>query len=103
MTLLAQIYAAPDDDAPRAVYADLLMQRGDPHGELIACQLGRPRGTQPNDRERALLSALGRNALGPLAPLLGPGYGHSATRLERGFVAVADVGSAGTGRKDSMR
>ncbi|MCX5748127.1 MAG: TIGR02996 domain-containing protein, partial [Proteobacteria bacterium] len=35
---LAQIVAAPDDDAPRLVYSDWLIERGDPHGELIAIQ-----------------------------------------------------------------
>jgi uncharacterized protein (TIGR02996 family) len=40
--LLAAIHAAPDDDAPRLVYADWLQSRGDPRGELIAlqCALG---------------------------------------------------------------
>jgi uncharacterized protein (TIGR02996 family) len=33
--LIAAIVAAPDD-APRMVYADWLMQRGDQRGELIA-------------------------------------------------------------------
>ena len=36
--LIAAILAAPDDDAPRLVYADWLMERGDPRGELIALQ-----------------------------------------------------------------
>src|SRR5262249_20747125 len=38
--LLAAVYAAPADDAPRAIYADWLQERGDPRGELIALQLG---------------------------------------------------------------
>jgi uncharacterized protein (TIGR02996 family) len=37
--LLAAVLAAPDDDAPRQVYADWLMERGDPRGEFIALQL----------------------------------------------------------------
>lgn len=43
--LLAAIYADPDDDHPRAVYADLLQQRGDPRGEFIALQLAGKDGT----------------------------------------------------------
>jgi uncharacterized protein (TIGR02996 family) len=45
--LIAAIQAAPDDDAPRLVYADLLMERGDPRGELILlqCRLRRDPGT----------------------------------------------------------
>jgi uncharacterized protein (TIGR02996 family) len=32
---LAEIIAHPDDDGPRLVYADWLLERGDPYGELI--------------------------------------------------------------------
>jgi uncharacterized protein (TIGR02996 family) len=43
--LLAAIYDAPDDDAPRRVFADLLTERGDPRGEFITRQLdGKPAG-----------------------------------------------------------
>jgi uncharacterized protein (TIGR02996 family) len=41
VALREQIFAWPDDDAPRSVYADWLMQRGDARGELIALQLER--------------------------------------------------------------
>jgi len=51
--LLAQIAAAPDDDAPRAVFADLLLQRGDPRGEFIQLQLAHSN----SDREYELLRA----------------------------------------------
>ena len=64
---IAQILAAPDDDRPRLVYADYLMERGDPLGELIAvqCALARHDATDEDVgdvprmrvRERALLSA----------------------------------------------
>lgn len=37
--LLDAIRAAPDDDAPRLVLADLLGELGDPRGEFIACQI----------------------------------------------------------------
>jgi uncharacterized protein (TIGR02996 family) len=41
--LLDDIIAAPDDDAPRLVYADWLLAREDPRGELITvqCELAR--------------------------------------------------------------
>jgi uncharacterized protein (TIGR02996 family) len=45
--LLADVIAAPDDDAPRLVYADALISRGDPRGELIRLQIdgvGEPEG-----------------------------------------------------------
>ena len=57
--LLEAIVAAPDDDAPRQVYADWLMEKGDPRGELIALSCTLARG-EANDevieRERALLA-----------------------------------------------
>jgi uncharacterized protein (TIGR02996 family) len=37
--LLRAIIAAPDDDTPRMVLADLLGELGDPRGEFIACQI----------------------------------------------------------------
>lgn len=59
---LAAIHAAPDDDAPRLVYADALVERGDPRGELIQlqCTLASvdeddPRWHRMRRRERALL------------------------------------------------
>ena len=54
--LLAQILAAPDDDAPRMVYADYLIERGDPLGDFIRvqCRLA----AEPDDaRRRALRTA----------------------------------------------
>jgi uncharacterized protein (TIGR02996 family) len=53
--VFAQIVAAPDDDAPRLVYADILVQKGKPRGELIVLQVDRAagRGTPAGaDRER---------------------------------------------------
>ncbi|MBL8956574.1 MAG: TIGR02996 domain-containing protein, partial [Myxococcaceae bacterium] len=88
--LLADVYAAPDDDAPRRVYADFLLERGDPRGELITLQLARPVGTEPSEREGELLKKHGKAWLGPLATVLSWGKSYSMTRFERGFVAVAD-------------
>lgn len=62
--LLAAVLAAPDDDAPRLVYADWLLEQGDPRGEFIAVQcelasLGQDeaaRATQLRAREAELLA-----------------------------------------------
>ncbi len=62
--LLAAVLAAPDDDAPRLVYADWLMEQGDPRGEFIAVQcelasLGEAeaaRATELRAREAELLA-----------------------------------------------
>ena len=51
--LLAQVLAAPDDDAPRLVYADFLTAQGDPRGEFISlqCRLA----AAPDDEARRVL------------------------------------------------
>jgi len=64
---LDPILARPDDDEPRLVYADALMERGDPRGELIRvqCALARHDASDGDvgdvgrlrSRERALLKA----------------------------------------------
>jgi len=65
--LLDKILAAPDDDAPRLVWADWLTERGDPRGELIHVQCALAAGRSDGEtraallaRERALLTEHGR-------------------------------------------
>ncbi len=55
--LLDAIHAHPDDRAARAVYADWLIEQGDPRGEFIALQLARAVGDRPSPREVSLLRA----------------------------------------------
>jgi uncharacterized protein (TIGR02996 family) len=62
--LRARIVADPEDDAPRLDYARVLLERGDPRGELIRvqCALAAPAADDEQrrawaDRERALLRA----------------------------------------------
>jgi uncharacterized protein (TIGR02996 family) len=57
--LLAAIYAAPDDDTPRLVFADALSERGELRGEFIGLQLARAKGNATGAqraRERELAS-----------------------------------------------
>lgn len=42
--LLELVYASPDDDTPRLVFADSLSERGDERGEFIQLQVQRARG-----------------------------------------------------------
>jgi uncharacterized protein (TIGR02996 family) len=56
---LDAIRAAPDDDAPRLIYADWLDERGDPRGEFIRVQCERTRLLETDPR----LSALTARAL----------------------------------------
>jgi uncharacterized protein (TIGR02996 family) len=100
--LLAAIAEAPDDDAPRLVYADWLLGRGDPRGELIQLQC-RLAATPDDERRRAmrvvenkLLDAHADTWTAPLrAALPAPLPGHlDPTRFTfvRGFVEEARLG-----------
>lgn len=63
--MLEAIWAAPADDEPRLVYADWLLERGDPRGELIQVQIAIARAVGSaavneralRARERQLLEA----------------------------------------------
>jgi len=84
--LLAAIHANPGDDALRAVYADWLVERGDPRGEFINLQLRRT--GKPSARERELVTLHGKQWLGPLAQaVLKEGQ-----RWERGFLVACVFG-----------
>ena len=53
--LLAQIYGNPESDELRLVYADLLMEMGDPRGEFINLQMLPKRTRAQGKRATALL------------------------------------------------
>ncbi len=76
--LLEAIYASPDDDAPRLVYADALLERGDFRGELIVRQC---RGDSATD----LTEPFGDRWLSELAEVI------STYTYERGFLATASL------------
>lgn len=71
---LHAIFAAPEDDAPRIVYADWLSEIGDSRGELINLQLARAQGrTDEASRAREYEILEPRNAerwLGAIAPVV---------------------------------
>jgi uncharacterized protein (TIGR02996 family) len=92
-----------EDLAAFAVYADWLIERGDPRGELIQVQLAledealSPRQRQPlQAREKALLDAHARTWLGPLAELLldvdiRQPWHNPRWRFQRGFLAFLEL------------
>src|SRR5262249_18017779 len=89
--LFAAVYASPDDDGPRAVLADWLLERNDPRGELIAMQLARYRDDptrEPTPKERAMIRQAGRTVFDGLDD-----DGAFAIQLERGFPIAANVRS----------
>jgi uncharacterized protein (TIGR02996 family) len=89
--LVAAVAAAPDDDAPRLVYADWLIERGDPLGELVAlqCALARAEAADEGmegearaiERERALRRMNEDRWFGPLRAIAEAGW-----VMRRGFV-----------------
>jgi uncharacterized protein (TIGR02996 family) len=84
--LLALVWAAPDDDGPRAVVADFLAKEGDPRGEFITLQLERSRRATevfPRERERELLALHQHEWIGPIAPFIESTY----VTFDRGFIA----------------
>jgi uncharacterized protein (TIGR02996 family) len=86
---LAAIYAAPDDDAPRLVYADLLTERGDPRGELIVLQtLASPTPAQSKRIAEILGDAKRVAAFG--LPLSRGG----SVKIRRGFTDEIDLARA---------
>lgn len=81
-SFLEAVLAAPEDDAPRLVFADWLMEQGDPRGEFIAVQCRIARGDRSEGlvaRERELLRLHGRAWGCPLPQFV-------VLRWERGFV-----------------
>lgn len=102
--LLAAIRADPADDAARHVYADVLVEKGDPRGEFIVMQLARA-GHDPTPEQASveveLLWKHARVWLGELAGVIGsvarhnlavgPGPSGSRVRFERGFLAGCQI------------
>jgi uncharacterized protein (TIGR02996 family) len=88
-TLLDEIYAAPDDDGVRSIYADYLIERGDPLGTFISLQLGRARDriASPSDEEQQLLDTHWRAWIGDSATQLSPLH----VAFERGFFSECDL------------
>lgn len=88
-TLLAEIRAAPDDDAPRSIYADWLIERGDPLGTFIALQLARAQQRDPvvSEEEQQLLDRHWSAWIGPASAMFEAGE----VAFERGLWSAARV------------
>jgi uncharacterized protein (TIGR02996 family) len=93
---IAEVLAAPDDDAPRLVWADWLEEHGDPRAELIRtqCELSRTafknrRRTALEDVESRLLREHYDAWVLPLRQL-----GAKGVDLRRGFVEQIEITAA---------
>lgn len=85
--LLQAVYDAPGDVSRRHVYADFLIEQGDPRGEFIQLQLQRRDGTAPKGsatREKALLTEHWEKWLGEARSLPRKGL-----VFEGGFLDIA--------------
>jgi uncharacterized protein (TIGR02996 family) len=91
---LAAIYADPDDDALRMVFADWLQERGDPRGELIALQLG-PATPASLKKTASLLKQHGVAWAGRLHRFLAK----EGRLFERGFLARGTLALEGRPKK----
>jgi len=82
--LIEAIYAHPAEDPPRLVFADWLLEQGDPRGELIALQYARRAARPPiaaSRREAELLEDGQRTWLEGLDAVC------DGVQFERGFLA----------------
>jgi len=84
---LAEIYASPDDDGLRQVFADWLSERGDPRGELIVLQLAPEVSDAMRKRQATLLNKHGEAWAGPLDRFLSK----KGRVFERGFLAAGTL------------
>lgn len=94
--LLRTVLARPGDHDVLRVYADVLIERGDPRGELIALQLA-GHSEEVRTREAQLTAQLSE----ALRTALGQARMQLAWR--DGFVDTVDIAPAGTPLKDTIR
>jgi uncharacterized protein (TIGR02996 family) len=88
--LAAAILEAPNDLDARAVYADWLIEQGDPRGELMMLQLG-ARTPKTRAREKEILALHRRHFFGNLPTEDEAGDDRVLVELENGFFATAIV------------
>jgi uncharacterized protein (TIGR02996 family) len=89
--LLAAVYEAPDDDTVRQVYADALLEAGDPRGDFMVLQLKRARGEPLSPAEEKQEAALQKKHakawLGPLYEVLQSKH----LEFRKGFLYSAQI------------
>jgi uncharacterized protein (TIGR02996 family) len=85
--LLTEIYESPREDGPRLVYADWLLERGDPRGEFIMLQFKEERVGLTAVEKLRVERLLKRHRVEWLGALAGVVDGE----FRRGFLATAHV------------
>ncbi|MFO0550131.1 MAG: TIGR02996 domain-containing protein [Polyangiaceae bacterium] len=84
--LLAAVWAAPASDGPRLVYADYLLESGQPRGRFIAMQCAK------EEHARDLLVSADASWMGPIAPAI---VDVRECIFARGFPVTARVRKSG--------
>lgn len=85
--LFELVCATPDDDSPRRVLADYLLERDNPRGELIAVSLEAAHNADALTKRDDLLAAHAVRWMAPLAHVVPV----STARFERGFLVSGEV------------
>jgi uncharacterized protein (TIGR02996 family) len=89
--MLAKVLAAPDDDGLRQVWADALVERGDPRGELVAIQVAAAREALTPAQERRARSLLAKHRVEWLGDLAGVVQRREGLVFDRGLVAGCQI------------
>ena len=101
--LLQAVYAAPEEDAPRAVLADWLLLNGEPElGEFIQLQLRTAADKKPKPREKELF-VQGSKRFWPDHPwTISTGGNGAFKEIDRGFPAVVSASFATTKKRSAL-
>lgn len=89
--LLAEIYEHPDDDGPRLVYMDYLLDRGDPRGEFIALQLRKQTQALTPEELRMEGMLFGTHVEAWVPREVRSKLQRAGMRFERGFLAKCEL------------
>lgn len=99
--LLALVYASPEVDAHRLVYADWLIAQGDPRGEFITLQFKREAGhasVEDMAREHELVRAHARDWMGALAPVVNA----NTAAFRKGFLSACTARFRSNKQRDAL-
>lgn len=86
--LFAAVYAAPEEDGPREVLADLLQREDEPHGELIALQLAQATGRGDPKIDARVKTLIREHGAACAPPEVFRALAAKSVRFERGFLAA---------------
>jgi len=96
LTVVAQVFAAPDDDDVRRVAADALLEHEDPWGELINLQLVTNPSKEQLARAVELIKKQGKRFAGPIANISSA----DTRRFAKGFLVEVATDAVMVGRRE---